>query len=202
MAPPQLPAFSIFVPSQAQPQPPSYADVLLQDEYEDTSRLPTYQHRPLRRFHPYMRFAPPPQDQDRSSPDTYLVRTLSPAENTPSPPGLRCFVHRIQYLTRNTFHLMCRLPPLSYVLFHRFGSPLLMLCAQPRPPAPFPTFPTNTAPAPVAAPIAAPAPAVAPLPASDPLSELRALDQRIRRLSEMIRAGDALLVRNPSAVRL
>lgn len=55
------PRFLIPITDDLQPRvyPPSYEEVLLQNEYEDSSRLPTYQFRPLRRYHPYLRFTPP-----------------------------------------------------------------------------------------------------------------------------------------------
>lgn len=78
---------------------------------------------------------------------------------------------------------MCQLAPLSYALSPCSGSSLSTLSAQPRIPTPSLTFPTNPVPVPNPAPVPA-----API-------GLRALDQRIHRLSETTRVGDALLVR-------
>jgi hypothetical protein len=53
-------SFNLLEPQQGQGQPylPSFEEILLTYEYEDSMRLPSYQGHTLVRYHPYRRYLP------------------------------------------------------------------------------------------------------------------------------------------------
>lgn len=103
------PRFLIPITDDLQPRAhlPSYEEVLLQNEYEYSGRLPTYQFRSLRRYHPYLRFIPP-SSLERPSFARYYVCDMPSI-------FLQVFLTycgcSTPYTTKSTFTSMC--PPLN-----------------------------------------------------------------------------------------
>ncbi|KAG5648150.1 hypothetical protein DXG03_006104 [Asterophora parasitica] len=67
---------------------PSFEEVMVVYEYEDSIRLPTYQTRPIRRYHPYWRIRPSPEPLERryfnTIYDEEMVELNVPALEAPS----------------------------------------------------------------------------------------------------------------------
>lgn len=80
-----------------QPYLPTFQEVMLTYEYEDSMRLPSYQGRQLGRYHPYLRRSPP-RLEGPSSMTRYMVHLSF------SPPLNVCFPSDLKSLPQNTIY--------------------------------------------------------------------------------------------------